>query len=278
MTYTTRVDGLDVSHYQGTIDWPTVRTHIAGPGLAAWKVSQGATTIDATNTTNRQATSKAGFRWRLGYHWLVPYVNPILQADWFLNHHTNLQPGEGVILDAEQAGITEPMVLAWCEHVETVTARPVAVYTGIYVAGGSIWYSTRVFNGQRARWLAAYEPESMVRAAAQPYGFDVWQGDGGATGTFPGVATGVDLNMVENPIILDLACAITATPQPTQEEDSMDIVTNSETFLTSAPYVAKFVVKADGSLRHITYTEWLARGSLPGNPLTTAQILELGAS
>lgn len=58
----------------------------------------------------------------------------------------------------------------------------------------------------------------------------------------------------------------------------MDIVTNSETFLASAPNVAKFVVKADGSLRHIQYTEWVARGSLPGNALTNAQILELGAS
>ena len=58
----------------------------------------------------------------------------------------------------------------------------------------------------------------------------------------------------------------------------MDIATNSETFLTSAPNVAKFVVKSDGSLRHIMYTEWVARGSLPGNPLTNAQILELGAS
>jgi GH25 family lysozyme M1 (1,4-beta-N-acetylmuramidase) len=277
MTYTTRVDGIDVSHYQGTIDWPTVRAHIAGPGLAAWKVTQGTYTVDATATTNRQATAKAGFRWRFGYHWLVP-GDPIAQADWFLNHFTNLQPGEGVILDAEQDGITEPKTLAWCQRVEAASGRPVAVYTGKYVAGGTIWNSTRIFNGQRARWLAAYEPETTVRHDALPYGFDVWQGDGGATGTFPGVAAGVDLNMVENPIILDLACAITATPQPTQEEDSMDIVTNSETFLTSAPNVAKFVVKADGTLRHITYTEWVARGSLPGNPLTTAQILELGAS
>jgi hypothetical protein len=101
----------------------------------------------------------------------------------------------------------------------------------------------------------------------------VWQRP---SGNLPGTLYNADLGDVQRPFHAWLPGS--EPTQPTQEEDSMDIVTNSETFLTSAPNVAKFVVKADGSLRHITYTEWLARGSLPGNPLTTAQILELGAS
>ena len=270
--------------FRSQVDWPTVRANCATPdrALAAWKVTQGVASTDAFKDRNRTETVKAGFRWRFGYHWLTAVVDPIKQADWFLTHFLAVASGEGIILDAEEAGITADQCLAWCERVEAVTGRPVAVYTGVYVAGGSIWRDTRLFNGQRIRWLAAYIGELRMKLAALPFEADVWQGDGGATGRFPGVTGGVDLNKVYNPIMLDLACGITApppvpsTPITDDGDEPVNICTNAEQFFNDKPNVVKFLVTSTGKLRHLSEPEWIARGSEPGVPLTNAQISTLG--
>ena len=222
--HTTRVDGIDVSRYQGVVDWRTVRAACANPDMAvgAFKVTQNTGYVDPYAVRNRDGVRAAGFRWRFGYHWLTPGVDPVQQARWLLKNFTP-GPNEGVLVDAEQdqtgvinGSVTPEAVNLFCSTVEAVTGRPVAVYTGVYVSRGSIWRSPLVFNGKRARWVAAYANETRVRKLCEPYGFDVWQGDGGATGTMPGVTGPVDLNMVEHPIILDVACAVqTPTPPPT---------------------------------------------------------------
>ncbi len=230
MSYTNPVDGIDVSHYQLLPDWPTVRANCRNPdmALAVFKVSQRTDYVDPTYVRNRAGVAAAGFRWRFGYHWLTPgNVDPIKQADWFLSHFV---PGdhEGVLLDAEEdktgvinGSVTPEEADAFAAHVESTTGRPVAVYTGVHVNGGALWHSARLFNGRRVRWLAAYIPELRMKVGALPFEPDVWQGDGGATGRFPGVTGGVDLNKIYNPIMLDLACGISAAPIPDLLEDSV---------------------------------------------------------
>jgi len=62
-------------------------------------------------------------------------------------------------------------------------------------------------------------------------------------------------------------------PQPTTEEDEpMNIVTNKEIVYGFAPGVVKWLVRADGGLRHLDETEWVARGSEVGVFLTNAQV------
>ena len=66
-------------------------------------------------------------------------------------------------------------------------------------------------------------------------------------------------------------------PIPTQENDMPVVVTNKEVFFTSAPNVAKFVIReSDGKLRHIAEPEWQAMGSPAGFPFTNAQIVAQG--
>ena len=285
----TRLDGVDVSRYQGIVDWAAVRAACARPdfAVAAWKVTQGQRTLDPTAARNRADAAAAGFRWRFGYHWLTPDVDGVTQARWFLNNFQGIAAGEGVICDAEQAGITANQVLAFCQTIEGTTGRPVAVYTGIHVAGGSIWRDTRIFNGERIRWLAAYVAETRARAAAAPWGFDIWQWS--SSGTVPGVSTRCDVNLVEHPIMADLACSVLVTPTPEPptpptptptdiEDDDMPIVTNIEQLFNDRPLSVKWVVTASGKLRHLDETEWIARGSLPGTPITNAQIVHLGVA
>ena len=211
----TRTDGIDVSHYQGQVDWNAVRADCANPDLAvaSWKVTQGTGSLDVTAATNRAGAKAAGFRWRFGYHWLSPATDALKQADWFLANFAPCDNGEGVILDCEEAGITAQQVVVWCERVESVIGRPVAIYTGVHVAGGSIWNSKAIFgSGQRIRWVAAYVSETRARKACEPFGFDVWQWS--SSGTVSGVAGRCDVNMIENPIMCNLATSAIAPPVP----------------------------------------------------------------
>lgn len=295
-----RIDGIDVAHYQdehGTlIHWPTVRANCARPdfAVASFKVTQGTADVDRFFAENRKDTAAAGFRWRCGYHWLSHGVDPIRQANWFLSHFT---PGDNefVCLDAEEAGISESQVLAWCQYVESVTHRPVAVYTGVHTAGGTIWKSKRVFNGQRIRWVAAYEPELAVRAACQPFGFDAWQPDGGATGVMIGVTGPCDLDYVEHPIMFDLACAIPAIPPappvvkpPTFTGAIAMLVNNSQATMAAdvngtpagyGPTQVKWIIEDDGHggfvKKHLSPSQYaLIAGAAEGS-LSNAQLVAI---
>jgi len=282
----TRLDGVDISRYQGIVDWAAVRAACARPdfAVAAWKVTQGQRTIDPTAARNRADAAAAGFRWRFGYHWLTPDVDGVTQARWFLENFQGIGEGEGVILDYEEKGLSPDAALAFVTEVEKATGRPVAVYTGVYQ---NIWKDTRIFNGQRMRWVAAYVSEARVRAACQPYGFDIWQWS--SSGSVPGVSTRCDVNLVEHPIMADLACSVLVTPTPEPptpptptptdiEDDDMPIVTNAEQLFNDRPLSVKWVVTSNGKLRHLDETEWIARGSEVGTPITNAQIVHLGVA
>ena len=213
-------NGIDVSRYQGLVDWGKV----AGSGVvwAATKATQGTRYADATLARNRAGMASAQIRHRLFYHWLNPApalvrlsakaraADARKQAAHFLATVGPLSAGEGVMLDAEQDGITADAVLAWCEAVEAKTGRPVAVYTGVYVAKGSIWQSRSIFNGRRPRVLAAYTTEQRARTIATPYRWDVWQWTG--SGRMPGVGPEVDIDQVDNAVIFDAVCGLTVKP------------------------------------------------------------------
>lgn len=196
-----RTDGIDVSKWQGSIDWNAVRngTTIDWSACRTW--DRDLRQVDATFAANRQGQSFC--RHRLLYYWLEP-GRALVGVDEFFAAVGQLQPGEGVMLDAEEDGITEGECLQWLETVEARTGLPCAVYTGAYVAGGAIWHSPRIFNGQRARVLAAYCSEDDACRHAGGIAWDAWQWS--STGQVPGVAASCDLDQVDNPAMFDRCC------------------------------------------------------------------------
>lgn len=62
------------------------------------------------------------------------------------------------------------------------------------------------------------------------------------------------------------------TPPEEDEDDDMNVATNAEQLFDSAPKVAKFFVRDDGTIRMMSPAEWHARGSQVGNPLTNEDI------
>lgn len=230
---TIRFDGADLSHYQATIDWPTLR---AASWWVATKATQGVNYTDPTFATH-WAEMGVGFTHRLAYHWLVPYMSPAAQAARFLSVWDRTG---GAMLDAEQGGITVADVIGWCEAVEAVTLRPVSVYTGAYVAGGTIWQSAAVRTskyGPRPMHLAAYTTEAKALAlpGVNAYPWDAWQYS--SNGPVAGVAGRCDMNRVDNRPAYDLACGITSTgstPPATIGDDDMAFISNK----TSGKYGA----------------------------------------
>lgn len=223
----TRFDGADLSHHQddaGPIDWPTLRQ---ASWWVATKVTQGLAYVDPTFTAHRAEMTAQGFTHRGLYGWIEPMGSSTAQAQHFLSTVGTLSSGEFAMCDAEQGGITAAMVLEWVRTVEAVTHRPVAVYTGAFVAGGTIWQSTEIRHsnfGPRPMHLAAYTTEAKAKAlpGVKAYPWSAWQYS--SDGPVPGVVGRCDMNRVDDVAVYDVACGIS---HPVVEDD-MKLYSNAE--------------------------------------------------
>ena len=205
------VHGIDVSKWQGRIDWVQVRN--AGYTWVATRTWDRQTdAVDETFAYNRD--EMAFGRWRLLYYWLEPGRVSEGVAEFF-DSIGELRPGEGAMLDAEEEGITLAECIEWCELVEARTGYPCAVYTGGYTCDGALWHSDELFNGKRARIFAAYTSEADARGHADGIAWDAWQYS--CTGTVPGVDADCDLDRIDNPAAFD-RCLRPATTAPPADE------------------------------------------------------------
>jgi GH25 family lysozyme M1 (1,4-beta-N-acetylmuramidase) len=117
------------------------------------------------------------------------------------------------MLDDEEPGLTVDDCVRWCDRVEAHTGRPAVVYVGRYTAGGALWSSPRIFNGQRARIFPAYTTEAKATAIAAPYGWDAWQWT--EKGSVAGIGPLVDLDQVDDPSAFDRCCQPTVVSAAT---------------------------------------------------------------
>ena len=212
-----RFDGADLSHHNddaGPIDWPMLRS--AGSWIAT-KATQSTGYVDPTFAEHRRQMALQAFTHRGLYHWLSSTTDPVAQALHFLAVVGSLVPGEFAMLDAEEAGITEAMVLAWCEVVEAFTGRPCTIYSGAFVTAGTIWQSDQIRNGAHGRrpmHLAAYTTEARAKAlpgvATHPW--QAWQYT--SNGPVPGVVGRCDMNRIDDVAAYDLAAGTQGDDMP----------------------------------------------------------------
>ncbi|MHB1128081.1 MAG: glycoside hydrolase family 25 protein [Bacillota bacterium] len=143
------VQGVDVSHWQGAIDWHAVKN--AGIKFAYVKATEGRTTVDPKYLSNALGARSAGLA-TSAYHFARPDLNPTLddareEARNFIN---TLQKGFGAgffgdidpALDLEvpigknQKAMPTEKLLAWARafksYFKTQTGRSLMIYTGQY--------------------------------------------------------------------------------------------------------------------------------------------------
>jgi GH25 family lysozyme M1 (1,4-beta-N-acetylmuramidase) len=194
-------EGIDVSHWQGPIDWNMVRA--AGKQFAFMKASEDIDFVDDMYLVNRVAAKAAGL-FVGAYHFAQPDLTPgdgVAEADHFLD---TAQPVSGEllpVLDLEVSGGLNPTQLQ--EWVKAYLGR-IYERTGlrgvIYMspafwqtyAGDTTWFA---LNGYKVLWIAHWTTAAEPWVAAADWagqGWTFWQYT--SSGTVPGIAGRVDLD------------------------------------------------------------------------------------
>jgi lysozyme len=199
------VRGIDVSVYQGDIDWPQVAA--AGYRYAIARVSHSTTTLDTKFAQNWAGIASVGMV-RGVYQYFQPTHDTIAQAQVVCDAVGLLGPGDlPAVIDVEvpNPGISPSeyadVVRTWIDHVEACTGKPPMIYTGKYY--WEPYLGTDEF-ADHPLWHAAYPtacqpPNSPPSCGVCPNIADQW-----STWTFwqytdknsiPGISGNVDTNL-----------------------------------------------------------------------------------
>lgn len=183
------VSGIDVSHYQGAIEWDELAAD--GHDFAFIKATEGKELKDKAFFVNWTLAGKTGMR-RGAYHFFRPEVKAEQQARNFFAA-VQLVPGDlPPVIDVENRG-----KLSAKQLVTRVTrlAEMMEIHYGVkpILYTGQNFYN-RFLAGQfddYPLWLARYDVDEPVTVCGRPYTF--WQYTD--RGRLPGIHGNVDRNV-----------------------------------------------------------------------------------
>ena len=191
------VHGIDVSRYQGNIDWQRVAA--SGVSFAYIKATEGGDIADAMFTRNWTGAAQAGLP-RGAYHFYYFCRTGAEQAEWFIKH-VPIEPGAlPPVLDIEWTRSRNCPQRPGPDEVRTEAANFLAILTQYYGQRPLI-YTTVDFWQDNEMWrLSGYEFWLRSVAGHPGYTYDghrwsLWQYTG--TGLVPGISGEVDLNAFE---------------------------------------------------------------------------------
>ena len=186
------VAGIDVSSYNGTVDWPVVKA--SGVGFAYVRASEQASTPDANFATNYLGAMAQGL-FVGAYHRAKPDASSgKAQADYFLDHSLFSNDGSTLppVVDMEwpRSGWTGPrgeplnscydmtpaQIVGWTRaflaEVAMRTGRLAAVYTS--ASWWSLCTNSDATFGQHPLWVARYSTSPLPLPSGWA-GFTFWQ-------------------------------------------------------------------------------------------------------
>ena len=186
------VKGIDVSYYQGDIDWSAV----AGDGVefAFIRVSDGTTYVDPRFDAYWAGSRAAGIV-HGAYQFFRPGEDPIAQADLLLAAMGPMQPDDlPPVIDVEASGGLSSAEVAdrvrqWTDYVSAAIGRAPSVYTGKYFWDDSVGATDL---GGLPLWHAQYTSASCPDLAATWSDWAIWQYT--SSGKIAGISGGVDTN------------------------------------------------------------------------------------
>lgn len=184
--------GLDVSYWEGKIDWRVVAS--AGYKFAYAKSTESTTYFDETFLTNINGAQAAGLP--VGaYHFYRLSASAKDQAQFFLKKIKDIPLDLPIALDFEEQASQPPASVAaslktWLDIVTDKTGRKPLIYTSSYY--WNTYVGTPDWAPTYQLWVANYTaaPEPLLPKSWTNY--LIWQyTDKGAA---PGVTTPVDLD------------------------------------------------------------------------------------
>ena len=220
----TLYDGIDVSSWQGNIDFSKVKN--SGISIVYMKVSEGFYSVDNFFEQNyREAKAyglKVGF-----YHYVTARTveDAIKQAKFFVSNISGKVPDCKLAMDFESFGNLSreeinQIGLAFIETVEDLSKKSAIVYSNAYTA-------TNIFDSRLSKyplWVAQYEVSRPTVNANWSY-WDGWQYTD--EGEVPGISTYVDRDKFTPNIFLD-----DSTNIPTMPPDNTPSIPNETGFKT----------------------------------------------
>lgn len=192
-----RLFGIDVSRYQGTIDWQKVKA--AGVKYAFIKATEGQTFVDPMFARNWRELKAKGIP-RGAYHFFRPSTNLQGQIDNFCKVVGSLEPGDlPPVLDVEVPSLWThltvkqrlALVNGWMKGVEEKLGVKPIIYLSSSFAGD-------VLGGDASLrpyilWVAHYTSRPSPRVPAPWADWNFWQYS--ESGTVDGIKDqAVDLN------------------------------------------------------------------------------------
>lgn len=197
--------GIDVSAWQGTIDWAKVKK--AGCGHAVLKINTKSLTADKQFAANIKGCKAQGIPYgvyRYVYESTEAAAKKAAQAVVELLRANNAAPGTIVWWDVEDASIK-------AAAKTTLTASILAAQQVIESAGygfgvycGKYWYESVLQTGKLACpfWIAAYGSNPVVTFGTAPtrksptIGHTLWGWQYGSKGKIAGISGYVDVNQI----------------------------------------------------------------------------------
>lgn len=189
--FSLQIEGIDVSSYQGTIDWPTVAKTKHFAILRAGTGYNGGNNKDSKFEENYKNAKAAGVK--VGAYW-YSYAKSVddakKEAKYFLQHLKGKKFEWPVYYDIEESsqfssGIHNAIAKAFCEILEGEK-----YYCGIY-ASGSRWSSNfdNVVRTKYTVWIAHWG----VKSPSYTGTYHVWQKT--SDGSVSGIKGRVDLDV-----------------------------------------------------------------------------------
>ncbi len=177
--------GIDVSHYQGAINW----TAVAQSGISFAFVRVGTSkTIDTQYINNLQGAAAAGLR--VGVYWYsyaMSAEQAANEAYLLLQLIAPYQVSFPVVIDIE-AQCQKALTMA--QQQEIVNTFGSIVYDAGYmpmVYASRNWYVQRLGDVSWQKWVAQYSDTNTM-----PYSYGVWQYT--SSGSVPGINGRVDMD------------------------------------------------------------------------------------
>ncbi|MCX5745696.1 MAG: GH25 family lysozyme, partial [Proteobacteria bacterium] len=204
------VKGIDISKYQGDINWPAVAND--GVEFAFVRVSDGLNAIDAKFARNWDGT-RANHVLRGAYQFFRPGQDARAQADLFLSKIGTLEADDlPPVIDVEAAdGLSASKVAAgvktWIDRVASVTGRTPIIYTGYYFWRDSVGAADQTTS---PLWHAQYSTASCPNIAPPWKDWAIWQYS--SSGSVAGIVGNVDMNRF-NGTRAELEATLMAAPR-----------------------------------------------------------------
>ena len=189
------VHGVDVSRWQGEIDWKTLKTQ--GANFAWIKATDGSDHLDPKFADNWRGAANAGIP-RGAYHFFFWCSSASAQADWFIRNVPKVKGALPPVLDVE-----------WNAHSKNCRTRPDAATVVAkmqvfldklerHYGQRPVIYTAPDFYADNLKgkfkgytfWLRAVAQHPSEVYPGRPFGF--WQYSG--TGMSAGVTEKIDLN------------------------------------------------------------------------------------